>query len=237
MSRTLTSFARRRATNGRAEPRRRISNMVMSPPRGPSPPRRSPIIISTMPNFQRPGAPVAPAAPAAPVAPVAPAAPAAAPVAPAAPAAPVAPAAAPVAPAAPAAAPVAPAAPAAPAILPPDYWMNFFVFHEENIRLLRLGVPATLRQYNEELQAVPRRFCNRDFSIPPVFNEDNSDSFTCGICAETPTDRGSLCQTACAHTYCLNCFEAWEQKLIDEDREVTCPICRSVVTSIHVSVD
>lgn len=61
--------------------------------------------------------------------------------------------------------------------------------------------------------------------------ERNDPIEYCGVCYESPLKTES-CQLSCEHNYCNGCFDLWKNTCHQRNKDMTCPECRSIVSSI-----
>lgn len=57
----------------------------------------------------------------------------------------------------------------------------------------------------------------------------------CNVCMETPALK-DMGKTVCGHSFCVACFDRWEQHLVENRQCATCPTCRRQKPALTVYV-
>jgi hypothetical protein len=55
---------------------------------------------------------------------------------------------------------------------------------------------------------------------------NDASSSECSICMETPLLKDAY-TSACGHSYCVVCFDGWEDQCIQKYTRASCPLCRA----------
>lgn len=69
-------------------------------------------------------------------------------------------------------------------------------------------------------------------SLTEPIKEENNGIYNCIICYDEYNKENILfpCKLSKNHIICNSCFEKWKNNCFKESKEVTCPICRNVLT-------
>jgi len=64
-----------------------------------------------------------------------------------------------------------------------------------------------------------------DQTLKLVLKSVPREGFDCPICYETVTDRKRITMS-CSHAFCCECTKEWLHTCYEENKQVTCPMCR-----------
>ena len=91
--------------------------------------------------------------------------------------------------------------------------------------------------YSETVEVKPIK--NRKYIIEGMIHlnlESNSDEM-CAICIEDYKIGDSIIKLKCGHSYHDYCIQSWFNELINNDKEVVCPLCKSIQKEIYMKKD
>ena len=91
--------------------------------------------------------------------------------------------------------------------------------------------------YSDTVEVKPIK--NRKYIIEGMIHLDlESDSTEmCAICIEDYKIGDSIIKLKCGHSYHDHCIQSWFNELINNGKEVVCPLCKSIQKEIYMKKD
>ena len=91
--------------------------------------------------------------------------------------------------------------------------------------------------YSDTVEEKPIK--NRKYIIEGMIHQNLQSESTeiCAICIEDYKIGDSIIKLKCGHSYHDYCIQSWFNELINNGKEVVCPLCKSIQKEIYMKKD